>query len=259
MRAAQFRCALLCVACAFLAGARATAADLTVTLPSVSSSPGGLVDIPIVVSASPAGRGIVSIDFRLTLDPAVAFGSNSKPDGFLQTWGSAFTNGTASFLAAAAAGATPVATSGTLLNTVQVRLRPNAVAGTDMPLVFDHLLFNEGTPSVAVVPGVLHVVAPPASAPAPGTRAFAFALDSPNPVRGTASFACTVPGGEARLAIHGVDGRLVRALVVPASFAGGTVRWDLRDARGARVPPGVYLARLAHDSRSLACRMVVLD
>ncbi len=234
------------------------AADLNVTLPVVTGTPGQLVDVPITVSPGPAGFGILSIDFRLTLDPTVAFTSDSKPDGFLQTWGTAFWNGTSTYLAAAAAGATPVTSTSTLLNTVQVRLRPNAVVGTIMPLAFQHILFNEGTPTVAVTNGSLQVVAPAASALPPAPDGFALALASPNPARDAAVFACSAPGG-ARLAIFGVDGRRVRVFGLDGAGFAASVRWDLRDARGVRVPPGVYLAALTGAGAQRTCRVLVLD
>lgn len=255
------RFALALIACACLAGARiARGADLNVTLPNVSGIPGSLVDVPITVSPSPTGLGILSIDFRLTLDPAVVFGSLSEPDGWLQSWGAAYSNGTATFVAAVAAGTTPVVSASALLNTVQIRIKPSAVIGTTMPLTFQHILFNEGTPTVAVTAGSLHVNAPPASAPPPAAGAFAFALASANPVRDAATFACSAPAGsEARLAIFGVDGRVVRTFTLAGGVQGVAVRWDLRDAQGTRVPPGVYLARAAQGGRSLTRRVVVLE
>ena len=261
MHPVAFRLALAVLATAFLAGARpGSAADLNLTLPSVSGIPGSLVDVPIQATPGPAGLGILSIDFRLALDPAVAFGSNSKPDGFLQNWGTAYSNGTNTFLAAAAAGTTPIGSAGTLLNTVQVRIKPGAVIGTDMPLTLSRVLFNEGTPTVAVTSGVLHVIAPAASAPAPAPGAFALALVSPSPARETAAFACTVPGGTgARLVIFGIDGRRVRTFEVGAGAASAPVRWDLHNAAGARVRPGVYLARLDRGGERLVRRVVVLD
>lgn len=61
-------------------------ADLNITAPDVSGTPGSLVDIPLTVTPSPAGLGILSLDFRLALNPAVVFSSSSLPDGFLQAW-----------------------------------------------------------------------------------------------------------------------------------------------------------------------------
>lgn len=95
-------------------------------------------------------------------------------------------NGTSAFLAAAAAGTSPISSSSTLLNTVRVRLRPNAVIGTNMPLAFNYFHVNEGTPTISVTPGVLHVIAPPANVPAPAPAALSLAIASPNPARRSA-------------------------------------------------------------------------
>jgi len=90
---------------------------------------------------------------------------------------------------------------------------------------------------------------PPTESPLPGTDGgpsrvtFAF----PNPAAGLSSiaFALARADGNARLAVFDVGGRVVwqRAL---GTFAPGThaVIWDGRDLRGARVPAGVYFARL---------------
>jgi len=252
--------ALSLLAAVCLVAARPASAQITVTLPDVSCVPGDVVNVPITASPSPLGQGILSIDFRLSLNPAVVFGSVSEPDGFLQGWGSAFSNGTSTFLAAAAAGTTPLTSTGTLVNTVQLRLQPHAVIGTIMPLTFQHFLFNEGTPSVTVVPGAVHVIAPSAGVPAPGPGAFGLALASPDPARGSAVFVCTGIGGvTARLAVYAIDGRLVREEAVGGAAGGATFRWDLRDRDGTAVRPGLYLARLVAGGRARQLRVVVLD
>jgi hypothetical protein len=239
---------------------RAAAADFTVTLPNVSGTPGQLVDIPIQMSAGPAGYNILSIDFRLTLDPAFTSNSMSKPDGFLNSWGSAFVHGTSSYLAAAADGTTPMTSTGTLVNTVQVYVDPHATPGTTLPLNFQHFLFNEGSPTVAIVPGSLHVNATPASAPPPAAAGLALALASRNPVHGAAALTYSLPAaGTARLAIHAIDGRLVRAAALAASAGAGSWSWDLLDARGTRVRPGVYLASLDAGGARRSVRLVVAE
>jgi hypothetical protein len=248
--------ALAVLAALACAAAPARAADISVSLPNVSGVPGGLVDVPISVSPGPSGFNILSIDFRLALDPVVIAASQSQPDGFVQYWGSAYSNGTSSFCAVAAAGTTPVTTPSTLVNTVRLRLDPHAVIGTTMLLTFQHFLFNEGTPTVAVTSGSVHVNAPQASAPAPGARTLGLALASGSPVRDAAVLACTLPGARATLAIHEIDGRLVRTATLAAS---GAWRWDLHDARGARVRPGVYLVRLDAAGERRTLRLLVVE
>lgn len=93
----------------------------------------------------------------------------------------------------------------------------------------------------------------------------AIALASANPSRGGAVLRCRLDGTAiARLTIHDVAGRVVRTLD-PGPLPAGThdVRWDGRDEAGARVAPGVYLARLvsggAGGGRAAAARVVVLE
>jgi hypothetical protein len=251
---------LACVLLAAAIAVPAAAADFTITLPNVSGSPGSLVDIPIQMSAGPAGYDILSIDFRLALDPAFTASPGSKPDGFLGFWGSPFVHGTSSYLAAAAAGTTPITSTGTLVNTVQVYVAPHATPGTTLPLTFEHFLFNEGSPTVAIVPGSLHVDATPASASQPAAATLALALASRNPVRGVAALSCSLPAaGAARLAIHAIDGRLVRGTALAGSAGSATWSWDLRDARGTRVRPGVYLASLDAGGARRTVRIVVAE
>jgi len=51
--------------------------------------------------------------------------------------------------------------------------------------------------------------------------------------------------GVARLSIHDASGRRIADLVSGSASAGAhSVVWDGRDDRGARLPPGVYFARL---------------
>jgi len=74
------------------------------------------------------------------------------------------------------------------------------------------------------------------------------------------SFDIVVAEPNTRLAIYGVDGRLVTTLLDRVSPAGGatTVAWDGRDAFGARVPAGIYLARLESSRVSDTLQLVVL-
>jgi hypothetical protein len=234
------------------------AADLNVTLPNVTGYPGSLVNVPIVASPGPAGLGILSIDFRLTLDPVVVNSSASLADGFLQFWGTPFVNATSGFVAAATAGASPIASSGTLLNTIQLRLQPRVPVGTVMPLAFQHLNINEGTPTVAVTNGQVQVIAPPLGTPPAGARSLALALESASPARVDAALRWSAPDGvRARLAIYAVDGRRVRSLA--GTGGAGTARWDLRDDDGRRVSAGLYFVALTGGGAALVRRLVVAD
>jgi hypothetical protein len=83
---------------------------------------------------------------------------------------------------------------------------------------------------------------------------------SPNPARGDVRFGLELPvAGEARLALYGVRGNLVRTLVRGMRPAGAsTVAWDRRDDDGRAVPPGVYLARLEALGATRTRRVVLL-
>lgn len=106
-------------------------------------------------------------------------------------------------------------------------------------------------------PALLDVPLPPAS---PAPPALALALRGANPAGAGTVLRCALPrAGTMRLTIHDLAGRRVRHLADGAMGEGAhDVAWDGRDDAGARVAPGVYLARLEADGRSAAVRVVVL-
>lgn len=83
---------------------------------------------------------------------------------------------------------------------------------------------------------------------------------SPNPAREGVALRFALPrAGHARLAVHDMQGRLVRLLADGERDAGRhTELWDGADAAGRTVAPGLYLARLEAAGRALAQRIVRL-
>lgn len=233
------------------------AADLQVSLPTITAPPGASVFVPITVSPDAGGLGIVSVDFVLPLNASVLSASASRPDGFLQTWGSPFVSATPSQLAAAAAGVTPVGGTATLLNTLELTVRADAVVGTDMPLVFTRVRFNEGTPSVELLPGLLRVRANVGveNAPAAG---LSLRVVGAQPAVGPVRLAFRLPrAGDADVTLHDLLGRRVRTLHRGPSEAGAhEVAWDGRDDEGRPVPAGVLLALLRSESGTTTARVL---
>jgi hypothetical protein len=82
----------------------------------------------------------------------------------------------------------------------------------------------------------------------------------PNPFRGATELAFELPAAAAvRLAIYGVDGRLVRALVEGQAGPGPmTVSWDGRDEAGHAVGSGLYFARLEAGDRVLRTKVALI-
>jgi hypothetical protein len=90
-------------------------------------------------------------------------------------------------------------------------------------------------------------------------HALALATPLPNPALSTCrlSFA-TSREGAARVEVFDVLGRSVRVLMDTVVEAGAhEVAWDLRDGTGARVPPGVYTARVRSGGEEATRRIVV--
>jgi flagellar hook capping protein FlgD len=81
----------------------------------------------------------------------------------------------------------------------------------------------------------------------------------PNPSFGRVQFVSE--GGAGRVEaveILDVTGRVVRSLAGAGAEAGARLTWDGRDARGMRVPAGVYQARIHRDGQTELTRVVLL-
>ncbi len=96
----------------------------------------------------------------------------------------------------------------------------------------------------------------------PGPAGQRLLLDAgPSPFRGrlTVRYALPVPG-RARVAVYDINGRLVRTLADgDGTTAVGQVAWDGKDQRGATLPAGAYLVRLAADSRAAVRKVMLVD
>jgi subtilisin family serine protease len=93
------------------------------------------------------------------------------------------------------------------------------------------------------------------------TPALALVAAAPNPAAGFAKIRYALPaGGWARLSLYDVGGRRVRVLVEGTLPAGSRIAtWDGRDDRGARLPAGVYFARLESGAAIRRSKVVLLD
>lgn len=79
----------------------------------------------------------------------------------------------------------------------------------------------------------------------------------PNPSRGAIAFVSTGgSAGAASIEVLDLQGRLLRHL--GSMPAGQSLQWDGTDARGSRVSPGVYLARIRSRDRIQNLRVVLL-
>jgi hypothetical protein len=93
-----------------------------------------------------------------------------------------------------------------------------------------------------------------------GAEAASLAAPWPNPARDRMTLPFSLPRpAHARLAVYGVDGRLVRLLAAGALPSGRhEAAWDLTDEHGAPVKSGVYFAQLEVEGRQIARRIVKL-
>ena len=173
------------VAAALVAAAPSRGADVTGVMPTRVVEPGATVDLPITISRSLAGLNVLAIELRVPLDPANIAGASWQPTGVVQTWGPPYTNVTSTFAALATAGATPVTSTSTDLATLRVTVSASAPLGTDVPLTLSIFRLNAGTPSTAVLDGLLRIRAA-AAVPLEGGAGLALLGPAPSPVLGTA-------------------------------------------------------------------------
>ncbi|NOT35135.1 MAG: T9SS type A sorting domain-containing protein [Candidatus Eisenbacteria bacterium] len=92
-------------------------------------------------------------------------------------------------------------------------------------------------------------------------RVFATRPAAPNPFRTTTTLAFELPATRhVDVAVHGIDGRLVRRLIDHELTAGRhRAVWDGRDERGQLVASGVYFARIRAGESTSTLRVVRLD
>jgi flagellar hook assembly protein FlgD len=87
--------------------------------------------------------------------------------------------------------------------------------------------------------------------------------NNPNPFQAGTRILYHVPeaaAGKVRLAVYGIDGRLVRTLVSGKKAHGYySVGWDGRDQNGARVKSGVYLYRLRTGGFTVQNKMTLMQ
>lgn len=108
---------------------------------------------------------------------------------------------------------------------------------------------------------ILQHVGPVPVEPTSGPTQLALTAPYPNPATTQATLHWTMPReGFAALDVFDVSGRRVRSLHVgPAGIGQHASRWDLRDAGGARVPPGIFFVRFGTGGETRSTRLVVLD
>ena len=93
-----------------------------------------------------------------------------------------------------------------------------------------------------------------------GVRVVAFAPPFPNPARGSATFAMSVPVNDTEVDIQAYDitGRHVRTLAKGRRSAGeNNLIWDLRSETGASLAAGVYLVRARIGDTSFTRRVLI--
>lgn len=93
----------------------------------------------------------------------------------------------------------------------------------------------------------------------PGTLPVTPLRVDPNPSSGRVRLTLPVTEGEVDVEVRDLQGRFVRRLGPVLASAQTRVEWDGLDARGIRVPAGLYLVRIAQGGRANTARVVRLQ
>ena len=131
--------------------------QLAVAVGGQTADEKGIV-VPVSVQGV-ADKGIISYEFDLRYDPSVIQPSENPVDvaGTASRGLVVVTNATEpGFLRVVVYGAYPIDADGLLLN---LRWTAVGAAGAISPLVFERVMFNEGEPKVAVIDGIVDIVA----------------------------------------------------------------------------------------------------
>jgi hypothetical protein len=246
-----------------IAGAARAAAPVHVSLPTVVAPPGATVVIPITVDQSLAPFSITSIGYQLTLDPTRITGANSDlATGVMATWGPPFAHATSTVAASLAVGFTPVLSTSTLIQNLELTIGASVPLGTDIPLAFQSFTLNDGAPAVVLGTGTIQVRGSAAVGDARGPG-FALGPPQPNPMRSSTRFSISIPDDRAvapvRVAVFDVSGRRVRLIADGPMPAGRhPLTWDGRDQEGERVTAGSYWLDLERGGAHRRQRLVVV-
>ncbi|HVZ41180.1 MAG TPA: T9SS type A sorting domain-containing protein [Candidatus Kapabacteria bacterium] len=167
-----------------------------------------------------------------------------QPDGYFIYWASS-TDGVYHLLNNAAITATEYVDSTLRADSVIYLVRPAILRTTASGTYYDASAGVNGGVRVA---GVADAAAP------------AFACSAaPNPATRSTVVSATLPAAShVAIDVHDIAGRRVRRLADGVWEAGtSTAVWDLRDAGGSRVPPGVYILRVTAGERINTVKVVV--
>lgn len=200
---------------------------------------------PFTATAHP-GETVHAVRNVRNADHAESFGVTMIPDGSGYGW----------TLPTSAATLAPGATA-PLDCTFQV---PIIVAPGDYTIpVFYRSADAPSGATYGIAPLALHVLGS-TDVDGTGPAVMALAPVRPNPLTGPCDVHFSLSrAGRVKLAIYGIDGRVVRSLVDGERAAGGqAVAWDGRDESGSRAAPGEYFVVLKAEGHTLTRRIVEL-
>jgi len=265
----------LAVALALLASSRPAGAQgvhVAVTPAAPTVSPGAQFDLDLTVS--PAGSSFNGFDITVSYDPAaltlVPLSPTTLQQGCLMTGACSAACGN-TFHRFDAAGDSAAISDVLLCNQIaltgpgqvyKLRFTASNTEQTTHVRIRRATFYNAGlyvlplaTADATITIGTQVGVDPTL----PGSRGLLLGAE-PNPARGAVTFALAADAaGEQRLEIHDLAGRLVR--VVDRGWRGAErrhVAWDGRDAMGAPVPSGIYLATFGLGDRAVRIRVAMV-
>jgi len=222
--------------------------------------------MPLTTDRNLGPLNVRSLQYTLSFNPTWITAATVQPIGLVSVLGSSgiIKNPVpAGTLRVASAGTATLSGAWSQIQQLQFTLSPSVPVSTNITLTLSAVVFNEGKPIPQVFNGLIQVVSTTDVTPG-GEVSFALGACEPNPMRGGGRIAFSLPssaraGERVRLAVYGLDGRLVRTLVdEPARAGPHEAVWDARDAAGASVPAGIYFYRLTAGARSLSRKLAVI-
>jgi Bacterial Ig-like domain (group 2)/Cohesin domain len=235
-----------------------TVYDFQLSIGNTAVNPGSTVHVPIKVDRSIVPFQVFSFEYTLNYGTTWITNAAANRTDLIASWGNPAFYGTPGRFHVAAGGSAAIAAATTTLHSVDLTISASAPPGTVIPLTLTGVIFNEGHP-LPVIAGGQITVSTTTGVPFAGD-VLSFAAPEPNPAASAARLSFTLPeAGDVRLALYGLDGRLVRVLIDGTRAAGlnGTT-WDLRDSEGRGVRPGVYFSRLEWMGHTLERRIAVI-
>ena len=221
--------------------------DTQVTIPDTVAQIGSSFDLPIFMTALPAGQEIFSFQITVTVDTNVIKNLQAINTGTLAEGWSVADNMDGNAFTCALAGTSPITSAGTLIK-IRFETDPDVSDGHRSNLSFTEMTLNEGNPRALPVDGVLTslITGIHESGKSGPPSVHKLAQNYPNPFNPSTRIDFELISSEnVELNIYDIVGKRIRSLGSGFFSAGKhALVWDGKDYQGRMVSSGVYFYQL---------------